>query len=254
MSSTSSIEWTDASWNPATGCNQVSPGCDRCYAKTFAERFRGVQRHPYEQGFDLRLWSERMNLPVHWKKPRRIFVNSMSDLFHKGIPDDFILRVFETMAIKASHHTYQILTKRPSRLVNTGLTQKILGWIGTWPEHIWLGVSVENNEYLWRVATLRRIPATIPILFISAEPLLGPINFDLTAISWVIAGAESGHGARPMDEAWVRSIRDLCVSQHVAFFYKQNARNGHKIPLPELDGQVWQQYPRLLEEATEVQL
>jgi protein gp37 len=253
MSSSSSIEWTDATWNPATGCNQVSPGCDHCYAQTFAERFRGVERHPYQQGFDLRLWPERLELPVHWKKPKRIFVNSMSDLFHKDIPDEFIVDVFATMALKAPQHTYQVLTKRPSRLVNTSLIHKIMERIGTWPEHILLGVSVENSDYLWRVEALRRIPASIPILFISAEPLLGNIHFDLTAIAWVIAGAESGHGARPMDEDWVRAIRDQCILQNVAFFYKQNARNGHKIPLPELDGEVWNQYPQLLRETAEVQ-
>src|SRR5205823_356297 len=136
MSDNSSIEWTDSTWNPSTGCNEVSPGCDRCYAKRFAERFRGVLGSPYEQGFDLKLWPARLELPVKWKQPRRIFVNSMSDLFHKDIPDAFILQAFETMALKAPHHVYQVLTKRPSRLVNTSLLQQILAQFGAWPAHI----------------------------------------------------------------------------------------------------------------------
>ena len=176
MSDKSNIEWTNATWNPITGCTQVSPGCDHCYALTFAERFRGVSGHPYEQGFDLKLWPERLNLPYKWKKPRRIFVNSMSYLFHKEVPDSFILEVFQTM-IRANWHIYQVLTKRPSRLVNTGLTEKIMHAIFShngsmyWPGHIWLGVSVETIEYAWRVDALRKIPAAIR--FISAEPLLG---------------------------------------------------------------------------------
>jgi protein gp37 len=243
MSLKSTIEWTNGTWNPATGCTQVSPGCDHCYAKTFAERFRGVPNHPYEQGFDLRLWPNRLEYPTKWKTPRMIFVNSMSDLLHKDIPDDFILQVFETMVVKAPHHTYQVLTKRPSRLVNTSLMSKIIAHFGAWPHHIWLGVSVEHTDYLWRVDSLRCVCAYVPTLFISAEPLLGPITFDLFAISWVIVGAESGHGARPMKEDWVRAIRDQCVSSQIAFFYKQRAVNGHKISLPELDGNVWNQFP-----------
>src|SRR5579859_2630288 len=205
MSNTSTIEWTESTWNPVTGCTEVSPGCDHCYARTFAERFRGVPNHPYEQGFDLKLWPDRLELPLSWKKPRRIFVNSMSDLFHKDVPDDFILGVFSTMAL-ANQHTYQVLTKCPSRLVNTDLTSKIVKWLGYWPQHIWLGVSVENQDYAWRVDALRRVVS--PVRFISAEPLLGPLELDLHGISWLIAGAESGHGARPMDEDWVRGLRD----------------------------------------------
>jgi protein gp37 len=241
MSSSSTIEWTQASWNPVTGCTEVSPGCDHCYARTFAERFRGVAGHPYEQGFDLKMWPSRLLLPVQWKTPRLIFVNSMSDLFHRRIPDDFIVQVFLTMAHLAPQHTYQVLTKRPARLVHTSLVSKILEAIGEWPAHIWLGVSVERQDYHWRVDHLRTLPA--PITFISAEPLLGPIDFDLTGINWLIAGAESGHGARVMDEEWVRSLRDQCLAQGVAFFYKQNAVRGHKIPLPALDGKHWSQFP-----------
>ena len=166
MSNQSTIEWTDATWNPVTGCTQVSPGCDHCYALTFAERFRGVPGHPYEQGFDLRLWPERLDHPLRWKKPRRIFVNSMSDLFHKDVPDEFIHRVFDTM-VRADRHTYQILTKRPQRLARLGQSLP-------WPPHIWIGVSVESNDYVWRADYLRRVPAAVR--FISAEPLLGPVD------------------------------------------------------------------------------
>lgn len=235
------IEWADRTWNPITGCVEVSPGCTNCYARTFAERFRGVPGHPYEQGFDLRLWPERLTIPKDWKKPKRIFVNSMSDLFHQDIPDAFIIEVFATM-YEADWHIYQILTKRPSRLTNTDLSYKIQDRLGPWPKHIWLGVSVENNDYIWRIDKLTKTSA--PIKFISAEPLLGELtNIQLSGVDWVIAGAESGHGARPMDENWVRHLRDRCQEYHIAFFYKQNAINGHKIPTPELDGKVWKEYP-----------
>src|SRR5579859_1627877 len=241
MSQKSTIEWTDGTWNCATGCTQVSPGCDHCYAKTFAERFRGVSNHPYEQGFDLRLWPSRLDYPVKWKSPRTIFVNSMSDFLHKDIPDNFILQMFETMVLKAPQHTYQVLTKRPSRLVHTSLLSRILDQFGQWPPHIWLGVSVETMDYAWRIDQLRRVPA--PIKFISAEPLLTKLSLDLTDIAWLIAGAESGHGARSMDENWVRGLRDQCIASQVKFFYKQNALHGRKIPLPELDGKQWKQFP-----------
>lgn len=238
MASKSDIEWTDATWNPVTGCTMVSPGCDHCYAEALAERFRGVAGHPFEQGFDLRLWHNRLQLPMQWKKPRMIFVNSMSDLFHKEVPTDFILQVFKTMS-QADQHIYQVLTKRPGRLHR--LVPQIVEQIGTWPWHIWAGVSVESNAYAWRVDSLRRVPA--PIRFISAEPLLAPVDLDLTGVSWVIAGAESGHGARPMDEDWVRHLRDQCLTCGAKFFYKQNAHHGRKIPLPALDGVVWKQVP-----------
>ena len=217
MSDKSAIEWTDASWNAITGCQKVSPGCDHCYALTFAERFRGVPNHPYEQGFDLKLWPQRLTLPQQWKKPRRIFVNSMSDLFHKDVPDDFILDIFETMLI-ADQHIYQVLTKRPSRLVNTSLTAKITQKVYEitgdthWPSHIWLGVSVENNNYTWRADALRKVPAAIR--FISAEPLLGPLDkLRLDDIHWLISGGESGAGHRPCDPEWVRDLRDRCYNQ-----------------------------------------
>jgi protein gp37 len=167
MSSTSSIEWTDATWNPITGCNKVSPGCKNCYAETFAERWRGIPGHPYEQGFDLRLWPERLTLPLVWKESRMIFVNSMSDLFHKNVPDDFIRRVFKVM-IEADHHTFQVLTKRSERMAEW--TKSFFGK-NLVPKHIWLGVSVENQDYVSRMYDLQKTPATIR--FLSIEPLLG---------------------------------------------------------------------------------
>ena len=169
MSLQSTIEWTDATWNPVTGCTEVSPGCDHCYARTFAERWRGIPGHPYEQGFDLRLWPDRLKHPFNWKKPRRIFVNSMSDLFHKDVPDEFILQVFAIMA-QADWHTFQVLTKRPSRLarlvpkITATLTQHAKQTL-PWPAHIWLGVSVETRQYEWRVEQLRKVPSARPFLF-----------------------------------------------------------------------------------------
>ena len=239
MADNSSIEWTDASWNPVTGCTEVSPGCDKCYARVFAERFRGVPGHHFEYGFDLRLWPDRLELPLRWKRPRRIFVNSVSDLFHQDIPTEFILAVFDTMR-RADQHTYQVLTKRPSRAVLL-VPQLLEALGGTWPGHIWMGVSVENQDYTWRVDKLRQIPA--PTRFISAEPLLGPLSLNLNGIAWIIAGAESGRGARPMNEDWVRSLRDQCRAKERAFFYKQKAVKGRKVPLPMLDGVVWNEFP-----------
>src|SRR5690348_14208397 len=166
MSQISSIEWTDATWNPVTGCTQVSPGCDHCYALTFAERFRGVPMHPYEQGFDLKLWPDRLELPLKWRRPRRIFVNSMSDLFHVGVPDEYIMRVFQVM-VSADWHTFQVLTKRSARLAR-------MSNILPWSSNIWIGVSIETMDYAWRANHLRKVPADVR--FISAEPLLGPLD------------------------------------------------------------------------------
>lgn len=236
-----SIEWCDSSWNFITGCDSVSPGCDHCYARTLAERFRGVPGNAFEQGFDLKFWPERLALPSKWKRPRRIFVNSMSDLFHKDVPDSLILDGFDAM-VQANHHIYQILTKRPSRLANTSLTQQIVARYGAWPAHIWIGTSIERDDYVWRADKLRAVPADIR--FISAEPLLGPLpSLNLDGIKWLITGAESGHGARPMNEDWVRGLRDACLAANVAFFYKQKVVKGKKVPLPELDGKVWNEYP-----------
>lgn len=214
MAANSAIEWTDASWNPVTGCTEVSPGCDHCYAKVFAERWRGVAGHPYEQGFDLKLWPERLELPLRWKKPRKIFVNSMSDLFHKDVPDEFISKVFWTM-IQADHHIYQVLTKRPRRMARFFANQS-----KPLPAHIWMGTSIENDTYTWRADFLRQVQAEVR--FISAEPLLSGLpSLNLSGIHWLIAGGESGHGARPMHPNWVRDLRDQCQAVGVAFFFKQ---------------------------------
>lgn len=234
MADKSGIEWTDATWNPVTGCQEVSPGCDHCYARTFSERFRGVPNHPFEQGFDLKLWPKRLELPLKWKTPRRIFVNSMSDLFHKDIPDEFIFQVFDTM-YRADHHIFQVLTKRSARLAK--LAPKL-----SWPKNIWVGVSVETIQYKWRVDHLRQVPATIR--FISAEPLLGSLqDLNITDIHWVIAGGESGAGHRECNPQWVRELRDKCISSEVAFFFKQWGGRTPKQKGRLLDGETWSQYP-----------
>jgi protein gp37 len=234
MSEKSAIEWTDATWNPVTGCTQVSPGCDHCYALTFAERFRGVPNHPYEQGFDLKLWPARLELPLKWKKPRMIFTNSMSDLFHKDVPDDYIRSVFDVMA-QADWHVFQVLTKRSARLARMGETLP-------WTPNIWVGVSVETDHYAWRVDQLRKIPAHVR--FISAEPLLGPLDkLDLGQIHWLIAGGESGFGHRSCDPEWVRKLRDQCQMANVAFFFKQWGGRTPKAGGRLLDGRTWDEMP-----------
>lgn len=247
MSSVSTIEWTDATWNPVTGCTKVSPGCKNCYAETFAERWRGIPGHPYEQGFDLKLWPERLTLPLIWKEPRMIFVNSMSDLFHKDVPDDFIRRVFDTM-LKAKHHTFQVLTKRSERMMQWTRENFKNGIV---PPHIWLGVSVENQDYTWRIMYLQQAPAQIR--FLSVEPLLGPMNLKASSfkgIQWVIVGGESGPRARPMNPVWARDIRDQCKKYNVHFFFKQwgafNAKGervGKKTAGRTLDGKTWDEMP-----------
>jgi protein gp37 len=234
VSDKSAIEWTDSTWNPVTGCTQVSPGCDHCYALTLAERFRGVPGHPYEQGFDLRLWPSRLEMPLRWKEPRLIFVNSMSDLFHRDIPDDYIRQVFDVM-MKADWHIFQILTKRSSRLSRLGQSLP-------WGPHMWAGVSIETNQYKWRADQLRKVPAQTR--FISAEPLLGPLNeLDLTDIHWLISGGESGRGHRPCDPDWVRDLRDRCQEQGVAFFHKQWGGIRPKSGGRMLDGRTWDEMP-----------
>ncbi|HEU5377373.1 MAG TPA: phage Gp37/Gp68 family protein [Ktedonobacteraceae bacterium] len=236
MSDKSAIEWTDATWNPVTGCTQVSPGCDHCYALTFAERFRGVANHPYEQGFDLKLWPERLELPLKWKKPRMIFTNSMSDLFHKDVPDEYIRKVFETMA-RADWHIFQVLTKRPSRLARIASSLP-------WTPNIWIGTSIELDRYCWRADQLRKVPAYVR--FISAEPLLGPLtHLNLDGIHWLISGGESGFGHRPCDPDWVRDLRDRCQGAGVAFFHKQWGGRTPKAGGRLLDGEVWNEFPQL---------
>jgi protein gp37 len=217
MSSNSKIEWTDATWNPVRGCTKISPGCKHCYAQTFAERFRGVPGHPYEQGFDLRLVPDKLGDPLRWKRPRRVFVNSMSDLFHTSVPTSYIQEVAEVMA-KADWHVYQVLTKRASRL-----KELLAGPMGKFAaaQHIWWGVSVEDRKHgLPRIDELRAAPASVR--FLSIEPLLEDLGaFSLDGISWVIVGGESGPGARGMEADWVRSIREQCAMAEVPFFFKQ---------------------------------
>jgi protein gp37 len=230
----SAIEWTDASWNPVTGCSKVSPGCAHCYAETFAERWRGIPDHPYEQGFDLRLWPGRLEQPLRWRKPRRIFVNSMSDLFHEDIPVDYIHQVFEVMA-QADWHNFQILTKREERLAE--LAREL-----PWPANIWMGVTIENRRFVHRADYLRQVPAAVR--FISAEPLLGPLEgLELDDIHWLIAGGESGHRHRPVRAEWLRDLRDRCAQERVAFFFKQWGGRTSKSGGRLLDGQEWSQWP-----------
>jgi len=217
MASTTQIEWTDATWNPVTGCTKITRGCDLCYAERFSERFRGVPGHPFENGFDLKLRPERLKQPLSWRQPRRIFVNSMSDLFHEGVPLTYIEKVAATMRL-ANWHTYQVLTKRSERLRD--LLQTKLRLAADQP-HIWWGVSVEDQEYgLPRIEHLRQAGASIR--FLSIEPLLEDLGtFDLSGIDWVIVGGESGPGARPMKKDWVLSIQRQCRRNHVPFFFKQ---------------------------------
>jgi protein gp37 len=231
------IEWTDATWNPVRGCTKISPGCKHCYAERFAERFRGVPGHPFEQGFDLRLIPEKLHEPLRVKKPQRIFVNSMSDLFHEGIPVEYIQQIFEVMN-QANWHEYQVLTKRAERLEE-------LNGVIQWAPHIWMGVSVENSDYLWRIDHLRRTDAHVK--FLSIEPLLGPIRkLNLHGIDWVIVGGESGPGARPMKKEWVIGIRDQCVRSDVAFFFKQWGGVFKKKAGRELEGRTWDEMPVLV--------
>ncbi len=217
MSDNSKIEWTDATWNPVRGCTKVSPGCTHCYAETFAERFRGVPGHPFEQGFDLRLVPDKLADPIRWSKPKKIFVNSMSDLFHEGVPDEYIESICRVM-LAANWHTYQILTKRADRMA--ALLQGKLSESAR-ASHIWWGVSVENRQHgLPRIAKLRS--AKPAVAFLSVEPLLEDIGkMDLRGIHWVIVGGESGPGARPMDHEWVRKVRAECKVHNIPFFFKQ---------------------------------
>lgn len=238
MADRSAIEWTNATWNPVTGCTKISAGCDNCYAARFAERFRGVPGHPYEQGFDLTLRPERLKQPLEWRRSRMIFVNSMSDLFHKGVPREYIDRVFDTMD-EADHHTFQVLTKRSSRMRD--YVNARYGEDGA-PAHIWLGTSVEDGTKLSRVRHMQQMAASIR--FLSIEPLIGPVGrVDLSGIHWVIVGGESGPGYRPIVEEWVRSVRDQCIRAGVPFFFKQwggiRPKSGGRL----LDDREWNEYP-----------
>lgn len=238
MASSSSIEWTDATWNPVTGCTKISAGCDHCYAERFSERFRNTPGHPFESGFDLKLRPERVEQPLRWRRPRMIFVNSMSDLFHKEVSRSFVSSVFDTME-RADWHVYQILTKRSS------LMQKFLNEryrTRKAPAHMWFGVSVENKQATSRVKHLQQ--ANAAVRFLSVEPLIGPVGqLSLKEIDWVIVGGESGPHARPIDPKWVIEVRDQCVAAQVAFFFKQWGGRSPKAGGRLLEGQEWNQFP-----------
>ena len=233
----SKIEWTDATWNPVTGCNKISPGCKRCYAERLSKRLKATGMAKYRNGFAVTLHPDTLEIPLRWRKPRSIFVNSMSDLFHAEVPDDFITQVFDVMT-RAHWHRYQVLTKRPERVASLNSTLP-------WPAQIWQGVSVENADYAYRIDLLRETDAAVK--FLSLEPLLGPLhNLDLAGIDWVIVGGESGPGARPMQPDWARDIRDQCIDAGVPFHFKQwggvfKKRNGR-----ELDGRTWDAMPLVL--------
>lgn len=258
-----SIEWTrgddgtpGVTWNPTTGCNKISPGCDHCYALTMAKRLKAMGQAKYQNdgdprtsgpGFGLTVHPDALDLPFKWKKPRRVFVNSMSDLFHKDVPVGFIQKVWDVMA-ECPQHTFQLLTKRSQRMAELiGADADGRLWTTRQGEvipNVWLGCSVETDRYMFRVDHLRNTAAALR--FLSLEPLLGPLpSLDLTGVGWVIVGAESGRGARPMNLDWVRDIRDRCVADEVPFFFKQSASPaGRKIATPDLDGIQWTEMPR----------
>ena len=239
MSDATAIEWTDATWNPVTGCTKVGAGCDHCYAERFAERFRGVAGHPFERGFDLQLRPERLQQPLAWKRPRMIFVNSMGDLFHKGVPRSFVDSVFDTME-RAERHIFQILTKRSSRMrtyINARYRQRPA------PGHIWVGVSIEDETKLSRARHLKEMAARVR--FLSLEPLLGPLpRLDVEGLQWVIVGGESGPGARAMKGTWALEIKGKCQAAGVPFFFKQWGGRTSKAGGRLLDGREWSQRPQ----------
>ena len=236
MAKNSSIEWTESTWNPITGCNKISLGCKNCYAERMAKRLEAMGSPNYENGFKLSLHEHALRLPLSWKKPQTIFVNSMSDLFHKNVPLEFILRVFETMS-KAHWHLFQILTKRSERLLQLN---KYLPWT----KNIWMGVSIENEDYINRIDHLKKTDAAVK--FLSLEPLLGPINnLELKNIDWVIVGGESGPSARPMLERWVIDIKDQCIEQNTPFFFKQWGGVNKKKAGRVLEGKIWDELPKV---------
>ena len=238
MAGSSSIEWTNMTWNPVTGCTKITRGCDNCYAERFSERWRGIPGHPFENGFDLTLRPERLDQPLKWKRRRMIFVNSMSDLFHKSVPRAFVDQVFDTMEA-ADWHVFQVLTKRSS-IMRDYLKFRYGSERG--PNHIWCGVSVEDAEGAARIKHLQAAPAGVR--FLSIEPLIGAVGrIDLKGVDWVIVGGESGPGARPIHLEWVREVRDQCVAQNVAFFFKQWGGLRPKSGGRELDGREWSEFP-----------
>ena len=230
----SSIEWTEATWNPVTGCTKISPGCRNCYAERMAARLRAMGNANYANGFKLTMQPHMLERPLEWKTPQMIFVNSMSDLFHENVPLEYVLRVMKVMH-QADWHQFQVLTKRADRLEQVNPMIE-------WPENVWMGVSVENQDHVFRVDHLRRTGACIK--FLSLEPLIGPINdVDLSGIDWVIIGGESGPRCRPMEKDWVLTLRDLCVGENVPFFFKQWGGVNKKKAGRELDGRIWDQMP-----------
>ena len=251
MGDRTAIEWTDATWNPVTGCTKVSTGCDHCYAASLAERrLREVylRREPAVESvenradpFAVRLWPERLGQPAKWLEPRTVFVNSMSDLFHADIPDEYVRRVFEVM-ISVDRHIYQVLTKRPSRALRFWRRHTALFNSEPVPEHIWIGTSIENQDVVYRADHLRQVPAAVR--FLSCEPLLGPLTLELDSIHWVIVGGESGPDYRPLDLAWARAIRDQCQASRVPFFFKQVGGRTPKAGGRKLDGRTWDDYPQ----------
>lgn len=252
MGDNTGIEWTDATWNPATGCTKLTAGCDNCYAAELAHRrLRDVylRREPVvdtpenrKDPFSVRTWPDRLSQPRKWAEPRRVFVNSMSDLFHADLPDEFVREVFEVM-LEVDRHVYQVLTKRPARAYRFWSRNADLFDSELVPDHIWLGTSVEDESVLYRVDHLREVPAEIR--FLSCEPLLGPLDLQLEGIHWVIAGGESGPSYRELDLDWVRGIRDQCLQAEVPFFFKQVGGHTPKAGGRELDGRTWDQFPRI---------
>ena len=244
MGDKSSIEWTEATWNPTTGCDRTSPGCDHCYALTLSKRLKAMGVDKYQNdgdprtsgpGFKLTVHDDALQVPFGWRQPRLVFVNSMSDLFHKDVPISFIRSVFDVVR-ETPRHTYQLLTKRSKRLRHVAPNLD-------WPANLWMGVSVESIKYNFRIDHLRDVPAAVR--FVSAEPLLGPLGqVDFTGIDWVIAGGESGPRARPMDIAWGRELRDQCLREDVSFFFKQWGGRTPKIGGRELDGRTWDDMPK----------
>ena len=230
----SSIEWTGATWNPVTGCSKISPGCKFCYAEVMARRLKAMGQPNYRNGFDITLHDHMLERPLSWRKPQTVFVNSMSDLFHEEVPEAFIERAFDIMR-RADWHQFQVLTKRAERLEE-------LAHAIDWPKNVWMGVSVESEDYRFRIAHLRRTPAAVK--FLSLEPLLGPLHgLDLRGIDWVIVGGESGHHPRPVEEQWVTDLRDQCLTSGVKFFFKQWGGRNKKKAGRLLQGRTWDELP-----------
>ncbi len=241
----SAIEWTEVTWNPTTGCDKVSPGCDNCYALTLSKRLKAMGQTKYQKdgdprtsgpGFGLPVHPDTLSAPVRWSGSKTVFVNSMSDLFHPMVPTEFVQDVFDVMRA-TPQHIYQVLTKRPQRMEE-------MADLLTWPQNVWMGVSVESQRYAFRLDYLRQVPAAVR--FVSAEPLLEQVSLDLTDIDWLIAGGESGHRARPMEEAWVQRLRDQCLESGVDFFFKQWGGRTPKAGGRLLDGETWDQVPSSL--------